>query len=489
MSSLTVQRVTETMTIQKGNSFAFSTTMCLVFWSFSPAYAENQPWQENVISRENVEAEISGELNPDQLELLMDKGLALFTGKFTAADGAGRPAATQAIFPTKRRHLARNNFDRLPGPDASACASCHNDPIIGGAGDVTANVFVSEGFTNANFDTTDPQFSNERNTNHLMGAGLVELLAREMTRDLTNQRKEAIRKARSSGMPVKIDLETKSVSFGSIVAHPDGTVELNGLEGIDNDLNVRPFGQKGVFTSLRQFTVNAMNHHHGMQADERFGARWTGEIDFDEDGISSELLENEVSALVAWQATLHTPSQIEPENETWLAMSQKGEVLFGSIGCTSCHISKLPLESALFRDPSPFDVAGTLRQSEGNINVSYDLSVFGWVSNLERNEAGHYLIPLYSDLKRHRISDQQTSHFGNELLAQRFVERDEFQTTELWGVGSTAPYGHRGDLTTIDEAIRAHGGEAAATKSRYVKLPQEDRQSIIAFLRTLVIEP
>jgi hypothetical protein len=79
-------------------------------------------------------------------------------------------------------------FLRSAGPDGGSCAACHNQPAIGGAGDFVTNVFVSEGFESADFDSLDPQFSNERGTNHLFGAGLVELLAREMSRDLQSIR-------------------------------------------------------------------------------------------------------------------------------------------------------------------------------------------------------------------------------------------------------------------------------------------------------------
>ena len=44
------------------------------------------------------------------------------------------------------------------------------------------------------------------------------------------------------------------------------TVDNSAIVGVDADLTVRPFSQKGVFASLRQFTINAMNAHHGMQA-------------------------------------------------------------------------------------------------------------------------------------------------------------------------------------------------------------------------------
>jgi hypothetical protein len=60
--------------------------------------------------------------------------------------------------------------------------------------------------------------------------------------------------------------------FRTLPAEADGSVNLDELDGVDTDLVIRPFSQKGVMTSLRQFTINALNQHHGMQADERFGA-------------------------------------------------------------------------------------------------------------------------------------------------------------------------------------------------------------------------
>ncbi len=129
-------------------------------------------------------------------------------------------------------------------------------------------MFVSEGFESAQFDSIDPSFSSERHTIALMGAGLVELLAREMTADLQAIRAAAIAEACATGKDAHADLVTKGVRFGSIVAHPDGIVDLDAIDGVDADLIVRPFSRKGVFTSLRQFTINALNIHHGMEAVE-----------------------------------------------------------------------------------------------------------------------------------------------------------------------------------------------------------------------------
>ena len=89
---------------------------------------------------------------------------------------------------------------------------------------------------------------------------------------------------------------------------PDGIVDLDGVEGVDADLIVRPFSRKGVFTSLRQFTINALNVHHGMEASERFGVRWTGTHDFDESGVPDAVTPGDVTALVAFQATLPPPT-------------------------------------------------------------------------------------------------------------------------------------------------------------------------------------
>lgn len=423
-----------------------------------------------------------------ELEALIQQGQVLFTRTFTKADGVGRPMATQAIIPTRRKRAARNTFSRTSGLDAGSCAACHNQPVIGGAGDFAANVFVSEGFNQTDFDTTDPQFSNERNTNHLFGSGLVELLAREMSAELHQQRDRALTRARQEGRQVDAHLSAKDVSFGTLKAHADGSLDISGVEGVDSDLIIRPFSHKGVMTSLRQFTVNALNHHHGLQASERFGPRWTGTADHDEDGKIDEIDARAVSALVAWQATLPAPGTNRDLPDDWKRAASKGEVHFRNLSCNGCHLQSLPLDSLVFSDPGPLDAAGTLRSSEVT-GLQYDIGLLKWATALPRDNQGRVLIPLFGDLKRHEIADNQVAHLGNELLSQRFVERNVFMTTELWGVGSTAPYGHRGDLPTLTEIISAHGGEARASRDAWLALSDQQQDELIAYLKTLTINP
>ncbi|HEV3044251.1 MAG TPA: di-heme oxidoredictase family protein [Roseiarcus sp.] len=444
-------------------------------------------WDEKVFAS-HVDFDAVAKAGAQALPALIERGRQLFKAKFTLEDGAGRPKATQAIIPTKRKHGVNPPFTRTSGPDSNSCFGCHNDPIVGGSGDVIANVFVSEGFESAEFDNVDPTFSSERHTIALMGAGLVELLAREMTADLQGERNDAVKRAWTSGETETVDLVSKGVRFGAIAAHPDGIVDLDRIEGVDADLIVRPFSRKGVFTSLRQFTINAMNVHHGMEALERFGVRWTGSHDFSESGVPDAVTPGDISAMTLFQASLPPPVVRKDLPDDWRLAAAEGAKDFAALGCSSCHIQQLPLKSMIFTDPAPYDMAGTLRVGETGEEIKLDLSTLPFAGQLQRNDKGEWLVPLFSDLKRHLMVDSLVNALGNELQAQRFVERDVFLTPRLWGVGSTAPYGHRGDFRSLDEIIVAHGGEARFARDAYLGKDKATRQNVIAFLRSLQIE-
>ncbi len=418
------------------------------------------------------------------VEAINAHGRMLFDAKFTTLDGAGRPAATQAEVPVKRRPGRVPALFRTSGPDSNACNGCHNQPASGGAGEFVANVFTSVGVSDAEFDTLEAQFSNERGTPHLHGSGLVELLAREMTAELRALRRDAVDQARASGQSVTVPLVAKGVDFGSLTVQPDGFVNVEQIEGIDHDLIVRPFSQKGVFTSLRQFSINAMNTHHGMQSDERWGMQWTHSADFDEDGHKQELLSGDLTAVVLFQAALPTPVQTMPEHPVLQDAVKEGADLFDQALCSQCHVKALPLKSLTFVEPGPYNAAGNLRASDRSDAVfSFQLSSAG----LEQNEKGEWMVPVFSDFKRHVIADAEKSHFGNERLSQRFIPNDQFLTPRLWGVGSTAPYGHRGDVSTLREVIGHHGGQAKEARLAFEKLSDLEQRKIIQYLQSLTL--
>lgn len=64
-----------------------------------------------------------------------------------------------------------------------------------------------------------------------------------------------------------------------------------------------------------------------------------------------------------------------------------------------------------------------------------------------------------------------------------------FLTRKLWDVGNTAPYGHRGDVSTITEAILLHGGEGRASRDAFAASSMHDQRALVSFLKTLQIVP
>jgi CxxC motif-containing protein (DUF1111 family) len=270
-------------------------------------------------------------------------------------------------------------------------------------------------------------------------------------------------------------LLTKGVSFGEIVAAPDGVIDMTKLVGIDYDLVVRPFGVKGVAASIREFSIAALNQHHGIQAIERFGWERTGVRDFDGDGVEQEFSIGQLTALVVFQANLPAPRQVLSRSSPARAMEIRGQVLFSSIGCSQCHIPQLAVADRVFREPGPFNRPGAItpRDVAGTVDVRLGAT---------SHEVG---VAAYTDLKRHDICDAEINHFCNEHRRQDNVDARLFLTAKLWDAATSAPYGHRGDLRTLSQAIVSHGGEARRVRDAFLQLNDDDKRCVIAFLRTL----
>jgi hypothetical protein len=206
---------------------------------------------------------------------------------------------------------------------------------VGGGGDIVGNVFVlGQRFDYATFNELDPiptrggvdekgnpvnlqTIANSRKTVGMFGSGFVEMLARQITADL-----QAIRDATPSGGSSA--LVSKGISFGAIARHADGSWDTSGVAGISApslvttgaggppSLVIRPLHQAANVISLRQFTNNAFNHHHGMQAEERFGLG----IDADGDGFVNELTRADITAATVFQATLPVPARVISSDPT-----------------------------------------------------------------------------------------------------------------------------------------------------------------------------
>ena len=414
---------------------------------------------------------------------MAEAGRLLFLARFNASDGAGRPSATGDSKPTVRRSRAAGEFIRTSGPDANSCSGCHNQPATGGSGDFAANVFVGAHFKDPPTTSIDLSVTSDRNTMGLFGSGAIEMVAREMTADLLAQRATALAAAARDATDVEIELYTKGVAFGTIVARSDGSYEASRLDGIDPDLVVKPFGVKGVAVSLREFSINALNQHHGIEAIERFGWARTGRRDFDDDGVDVELSPGQVSALVLFQALLPAPGRAEGTTISERAEIARGDQLFRAARCSTCHVPALPLSGDSFTEPNPYNRPGTA--------VPADLTPIraplpaGPRLGASTTPGGGLSVNAYTDLKRHRICDEAEPFFCNEQLRQDNVRIEQFMTPKLWDLATSAPYGHRGDCPTISEAIRHHSGEAADSRHLFQSMNGSDQRALIRFLLSL----
>ncbi len=446
-----------------------------------------EPLGEGPVVRTHV-SQASVEAGAVPVEQLIAAGRALFAASFNTLDGQGRPTSTG----TGAARLPRafpQNFNRISGPDANACAGCHNLPSIGGGGDQVANVFVlGQRFPFVNFeqpagdgdgfqDHTLASVANERNTLGMFGSGFIELLARELTAALHAIRAEAVAAAALSGHDETRDLVAKGIAFGRVTAHANGTVDTSQVTGIDADLVVRPFHQKGVVVSLREFSNNAMNHHHGMQSTERFGLG----LDPDGDGLANELTVGDMTAVTIFQATLPAPIPVVPASLKHRLAASSGRSIFGLIGCATCHVPSLRLDSAVFTEPNPYNPAGNLRPADVSQPLSVDLTLAGPGPHLEKAADGHVDVPAFTDFKRHDLGPA----LDTEALVQAGVPTRLWLTKKLWGFASEPPFMHHGRATTITEAILMHGGEAQASRDAFAALSANDQAYLIEFLKTL----
>lgn len=422
------------------------------------------------------------------LEEVRERGRAMFVTSFNSLDGAGRPETTDTGSSNFRpREEFPRNFNRISGPDANTCVACHNVPRAGGGGDNSNNVFVlADRFPFVNFDMGEgdgfeehslEMVGDERATVGVFGAGLIEILAREMTVELQSTLRQAISEAKIAGVPVTMGLTAKGVGFGKVTARPDGTFDTSEVEGVDSDLIIKPFMQKGAIVSLREFVVKALNQHFGMQAVERFG---DGE-DPDADGVREEITRGDVTALVMFLAMFPPPGRVMPTHPEALAAVEHGEGLFGTIGCATCHIPELRLNDPVFSEPNPFNPSGKLQVSEVEQPVIADLTAEGPLPRLKREPDGSVLVPAFTDLKRHDMGDM----LNNEPLEQEGIPTEHWITRKLWGFANEPPFLHHGRATLISEAIMAHGGEAQDARDAFAALSDDDQAAVVEFLKTL----
>lgn len=144
-----------------------------------------------------------------------------------------------------------------------------------------------------------------------------------------------------------------------------------------------------------------------------------------------ELSEEMIGLVVAYLESLPRPPERSREGT--------GAALFSDAGCGACHVPSLP-------------------GSDG----------------ME--------IAAYTDLLLHDMGPALDDGVGAPGVASA-----EWRSAPLIGMtpGDGRRYLHDGRATSVDAAIRAHGGEADAARERYLALGEDERAALVAFVESL----
>lgn len=173
-------------------------------------------------------------------------------------------------------------------------------------------------------------------------------------------------------------------------------------------------------------------------------------------GVSNPLFPNsdgseEVTQQILDNTAFYTQTLAVPIAAVLSAQGQRGFDLFSTLQCASCHVPRL--------HTGAHPVAAVANQT---------------------------IFP-YTDMLLHDM--------GSGLADNRpdfEASGTEWRTTPLWGIGvtatilsSTANFLHDGRAKTLEEAILWHGGEAEGAKEGFRTASADDRQALIAFLKSL----
>jgi hypothetical protein len=204
--------------------------------------------------------------------------------------------------------------------------------------------------------------------------------------------------------------------------------------------------------------------------------------DGDGDGVA-----NEIDPALLDHMEFYLLNYFKPATGEMTRHAQSGLNLMRNIGCTNCHTPTL----AVNHDRRVADVETRFDAERGIFNRLFATATL-FVNAVSDGYPFPQLLPqrnrfvvdnFFSDLKRHDLGPAFYERQYDGTVITHFV------TEPLWGVATSAPYGHDGRSINLKEVILRHGGEAQESRDAFAALGETGQQRILEFLATLVLFP
>jgi hypothetical protein len=262
-----------------------------------------------------------------------------------------------------------------------------------------------------------------------------------------------------------------------------------GLQAYDpSQMNAESDGDAGAGGEARVSLNGAQQFDFGGSVDRGVTRTASGVSldDPDGDGRVDELTEGDVDAAEFYM--LHAPAPASVERPG----SAPGRALLRRVGCTRCHVEDWRIEA--------FDRARGFKGDRRLFHLDTRSEpddegipqIVGALVPTSKVLADGARVPKAGAARVERIySDLKDWDIGPAFYERRYdgTLQREHRTAPLWGVGSTAPYGHAGQYPTLDEVIAAHGGAAVKERAAYLSLSPARKSLLLAYLEALVLYP
>ncbi len=248
--------------------------------------------------------------------------------------------------------------------------------------------------------------------------------------------------------------------------------QMAGRPSKQKDGKIGRFGWKAQKPSLEDFALTACAVELGLEVPGHEQAAVALKPDYKAPGF--DMNKAECDALVGFLKNLPAPGERKPANAQEATVIAAGHKQFEAVGCANCHVQKVGNADGIYSDLLLHDMGPDLGDT-GNYGI--------FIHDMPEEDQPE--LPPQIINGDQAGGQPQATMTAAQLAKVTGALRQEWRTPPLWGVRDSGPYLHDGRADTLEQAIAFHGGQATAATAAFFKLKPEERQQLIAFLKSL----